>query len=149
MHQSCEVRTHWPSLWERLQETMLGAREPQMLPPQIPEVPPGLHSALESSTMNLWPPESRLGCGWDCAYAQCSSDSSWVAWGRFRDMGTLCQEQLVTYQAKKKPLSSIHGYELTLLSAPPLPAPSLSFIDSLKSGAGTAESTPVASSLTL
>lgn len=63
--------------------------------------------------------------------------------------GTLCQEQLVTYQAKKKPLSSIHGYELTLLSAPPLPSPSLSFIDSLKSGAGTAESTPVASSLTL
>lgn len=64
---------------------------------------------------------------------------------------TLCQEQLVTDQAKKSPLSSILPAErpppLTLPR--PLPSPSLSFMDPLKSGAGTSENIPVVSTLTL
>lgn len=38
-------------------------------------------------------------------------------------LGTLCQEQLVTDQAKKNPLSSVLPGEFTLLSLPPVPFP--------------------------
>lgn len=104
-----------------------------------------------SSMVNLWSPE-RVDSGAAGNVLSFAVTAAGFLGTGLGTLGTLCQEQLVTDQAKKNPLSSVLQGEFApspSLPSPSLPSPSLSFMDPLKSEAGTSENIPVVSTLTL
>lgn len=93
-----------------------------------PRSAPGLLLAPSSSMVNLQSPETvDLGVAGNRVAGNVLSLSVAVTAAGFLGTGlgtleTLCQEQLVTDQAKKGPLSSILPTEFAPLSLPPIPS---------------------------